>query len=227
MPGWVFLGGGGGARDSYPLDRQFARAIGGGPVSYWPVALDPSTHDYTDCVEWVRSVYEPLGVGDISLWTGDRPVFPADYRAIYIGGGNTYRLLSIIRRWKLLEQLREFVLGGGMVFGGSAGAALLGADITTIAHIDRNEVGLTDTHGADLTAGYGVFVHHRDADLPREIVWAATHGRSAIALTERSNAVVAGATVTAIGPDPLLVVDKDGYRKLAPGATSYDGMSVP
>jgi dipeptidase E len=226
VAGWVFLAGGGGACDSRPLDKQFARAIGGGALSYWPVALDPETNDYTSCLAWLRGIYEPLGIRRISMWTGDRPIFPADYQGIYIGGGNTYRLSSIIRRWKLLDQLREFVAGGGMVFGGSAGAALLGADVTTTAHLDRNDVGLTDTQGVDLSAGHGVFVHHQDSDLPREIVWSATYRRPAIALTERANAVAAGTTITAIGPDPLLMVDHLGCRRLAPGATSYDGLSV-
>lgn len=226
MPGRVFLAGGGGSADSRPLDVAFARALAGGSLSYWPVAFDPDTHDYLDCLLWLRGVYEPLGVSDISLWTGDRPVAPADYRGVYIGGGNTYRLAALLRRWDLLERLRDFVAGGGLVFGGSAGAAVLGVDITTIAHLDRNEVGVRDTRGADLAGGHGVFVHHRESDLARQCVWSATHGRPALALTERANAVVAGSAVTALGHDPLVVVTADGYRTLSPGATSYDGLSV-
>jgi dipeptidase E len=226
VTGRVFLAGGGGSADSRPLDEEFARAVGGGSLSYWPVAFDPRAHDYAECLAWLRHVYAPLGVRHITMWTGQTPVYPADFRAVYIGGGNTYRLLSVVRRWNLLDQLREFVAGGGVVFGGSAGAALLGADISTIAHLDRNDDGLTETAGADLAAGHGVFVHHEESDLARETVWSATYRRPALALTEGANAVVSGTAVTAVGADPVVVVGRDGYRKLSPGATSYDGLSV-
>lgn len=226
MTGRVFLAGGGGSAESRPLDEEFARAVGRGSLSYWPVAFDPRTHDYTECLGWLRQVFAPLGVRDIAMWTGQTPVHPADFRGVYIGGGNTYRLLSVVRRWDLLDRLRDFVAGGGVVFGGSAGAALLGADISTVAHLDRNDVDIDGTTGADLAAGHGVFVHHEESDLARETVWSAIHGRPALALSEGANAVVAGHAVTAVGAEPVVVVGKDGYRKLSPGATSYDGLSV-
>lgn len=226
MTGRVFLAGGGGAHDSRPLDREFARALGGGPLSYWPVAFDPELHSYDDCLGWLRDVYAPLGVREIDMWRGDRAVFPADYRGVYIGGGNTYRLLSVVRRWDLLDQLRTYVAGGGVVFGGSAGAAILGVDITTTAHLDRNEVGVEDTRGADLAGGHGVFVHHEDADLARESVWSAMHARPVLALSERANAIVTGNAVTAIGANPVVLVGTEGHRRISPGATSYNGLSV-
>ncbi len=226
MTGRIFLAGGGGAADSRPLDVAFARAVRGGRLSYWPVAFDPQTHDYIDCLMWLRDIYEPLGVRGISLWGGETPIAPADYDAVYIGGGNTFRLLQLLRRWSLLDQLRNFVAGGGLVYGGSAGAAVLGADISTITHLDRNEVGLHQTRGADLAAGYGVFVHHQESDLARECVWTATHGRPVLALSERANAVVSGSAVTAVGHEPVVLVRTEGHRTLVPGATSYDGLSV-
>jgi dipeptidase E len=226
VTGHVFLAGGGDSSDSRPLDQAFARVVGAGPLSYWPVAFDPQLHSYDECLRWLRDVYEPLGVGDITMWTGDRAVFPGDYRAVYIGGGNTYRLLALVRRWGLLDQLRDFVAGGGAVFGGSAGAAVLGADITTIAHLDRNEVGLDDTRGADLAAGHGVFVHHEETDIARETVWSAMLGRPALALSERANAIVTGNLVTAVGADPVVVVGTEGHHMISPGATSHDGLSV-
>ncbi|WP_020577807.1 Type 1 glutamine amidotransferase-like domain-containing protein [Actinopolymorpha alba] len=226
MTGKVFLAGGGGAADSRPLDERFAATIGSGPLSYWPVALDPHTHDYAACLSWLRGVYRPLGVRHITMWTGNGRISPGDFRGIYIGGGNTYSLLSIVHRFGLLDALREYVAAGGAVFGGSAGAALLGADITTIAHLDRNDVGLEDTRGTDLAAGCGVFVHHRDSDLPRESVWVASQRRPVIALTERSNAIITGSAITAVGIDPVVLVNSSGHKTLAPGATSYDGLAV-
>ncbi|REF36631.1 Type 1 glutamine amidotransferase-like domain-containing protein [Thermasporomyces composti] len=222
MRGRVFLAGGGGPAHSRPLDVEFARAVGPGPLSYWPVAFDSRVHNYDECLAWFRRLYEPLGVRAITMWTGESPLDLTGVRGVYIGGGNTYRLASVVHRWRMLDRLRDFVASGGVVFGDSAGAALLGADITTTAHLDRNEVGLDDTRGADLVCGHGVFVHHRDNDLPREHVWSATYGRPVIALTERANAIVSGHAVTAVGFDPLILVHGGTRRLLAPGATTYN-----
>ncbi|MET9019537.1 Type 1 glutamine amidotransferase-like domain-containing protein [Actinopolymorpha sp. NPDC004070] len=221
MTGRVFLAGGGRPEVSKPLDEQFAHAIGAGPLAFWPVGAEPER--YAGAEAWLRDIYEPFGVRDISTWTGDTPPTFTGVRGIYIGGGNTYRLLAHAQRFGLLDRLREYVATGGMVFGGSAGAALLGADISTVAHLDRNDDKVVDTTGADLAAGHAVFVHHADGDLPREAVWTATYRRPVLALTEHANAIVAGNAVTAVGPDPVLLVSPAGRRKLAPGSTSYAG----
>jgi hypothetical protein len=59
-----------------------------------------------------------------------------------------------------------FIENGGGVYGGSAGAALLVADISPIAYMDPDPYGTADTRGLDRIAGYGVFVHHRPSEVP-------------------------------------------------------------
>ncbi|MFB7668750.1 Type 1 glutamine amidotransferase-like domain-containing protein [Kitasatospora sp. NPDC056138] len=223
LTGSLFLSGGGDAQDSRLLDAAFATAVDSGPLWYWPVAMDPAEVDYAVCMNWLNSVFAPLGVADIELWngaTGEALLsrFP-DFRGVYIGGGNAYRLLSVIRRHDLLPALRRFVEGGGAVYGGSAGAALLGADISTIAHLDEDLSGHADTRGLSLVGGHGVFVHHRERDTPVARSWAHGNGRPVVALHERAGAVVKGGQITAVGFEPVHLIDGTRMQTLQPGET--------
>ncbi|WP_194927213.1 Type 1 glutamine amidotransferase-like domain-containing protein [Catenulispora pinisilvae] len=227
MTGSVFLSGGGGAEDSAPLDSAFAAALGSGPLWYWPVAMDPAATDpaeqaYAGCLGWLTGVFGPLGVTDIDMWegsgTGVAERLP-DYRGVYIGGGNTFRLLDLVRRNGLLPSLQDFIEHGGVVYGGSAGAALLGADISTIAHMDPDPCGTTDTRGLDRIAGYGVFVHHRPSEVPRAQDWARENHRPVVALHERAGAVVTDGRLTSVGFEPVEIIGAGtlGVRSVRPG----------
>jgi dipeptidase E len=220
VTGSVFVAGGGGAQDSLLLDTAFASAVGSGALWYWPVAMDPAGNRYAACLEWLTGVFTPLGLTEVEMWdgAGGEPArrLP-EFRGVYIGGGNTYRLLAILRRNGLLPALRRFVADGGAVYGGSAGAAVLGADITTVAHIDVDLSGTTDTRGLDLVAGHGVFCHHEPQDAPRAQAWGRGNRRPVVALHERAGAVVAKGRLTSVGFEPVQLIEDDDVRDLRPG----------
>ncbi|GAA2387645.1 hypothetical protein GCM10010420_08400 [Streptomyces glaucosporus] len=220
------MAGGGGAEDSRLLDEAFATEIDAGPLWYWPVAMDPAERDYAGCLDWLNGVFAPLGVTGIEVWDGtdgdgNPPSRFAGFRGVYIGGGNTYRLLSAVRRHGLEEPLRRFVADGGAVYGGSAGAALLGADIDTVSHLDEDPYGTDDTGGLDVACGHGVFVHHEQRETPRVQDWARRNGRPVVALHERSGVIVEEGRATVVGFEPVWLVDEtgSGVRTLEPGRT--------
>ena len=229
VTGSLFLSGGGGAEDSLLLDSAFASAVGSGPLWYWPVAMDPTGVDYTACLDWVTGVFAPLGVDEIHMWDGaDGEPAPrlAEFRGVYIGGGNTFRLLAVLRRHGLPPALQRFVENGGAVYGGSAGAAVLGADITTVAHLDVDSCHTTDPRGLDLLAGHGVFVHHRLQDAPRAQDWARRNGRPVVALDERAGAVLTDGRLTAVGFEPVYLIENQ-VRSLQPGESVVLPLTTP
>ena len=79
---------------------------------------------------------------------------------MYIGGGNTFRLLAEIRKYGFEPALQDFAYRGKPIYGGSAGAAILGRDIRTVNHIDNDDVGLMNTSALDLANGHSVWVHY-------------------------------------------------------------------
>lgn len=154
----VILGGGGNAEQSRTLDRQLAAWMPpNAKLLYWPFAL-PDNHPLLDgCESWIASVFNPLNVRSIETWHADTLIADvsraplASFDGIYIGGGNTFRLLDLIRRSGLERDLIEFILSGGPVSGGSAGAVILGTDIGFAQNFgDRNDCNLQNTAGLNV-----------------------------------------------------------------------------
>jgi dipeptidase E len=95
----LFLAGGGSAEDSRELDDQFVTNLGRGEsFAYVPVAM-PSSR-YPDNCRWIESVFLPLGVRQIAMWTSleDKTLdLLRGVGGLYIGGGNTAKLLREVR----------------------------------------------------------------------------------------------------------------------------------
>jgi dipeptidase E len=154
----VILGGGGNARQSLAIDTQLVNWMApSSTLLYWPFAL-PEDHPLLEgCESWIASVFHPLGITHIETWHAadlakNAKRFSLDqFGGIYIGGGNTFRLLEQIRRADLEHKLIGFISSGGPVSGGSAGAVILGKDIGFAEHFgDRNESGLRNTAGLNV-----------------------------------------------------------------------------
>lgn len=166
VPNRILLGGGGSAEDERPVYERFAFWVGGGRVLYLPIAADQPGAAH---LAWVTSALTPLGVHQIDMWTtlaGRQPAELGGYAGIFIGGGNTYWLLHQLRVGGFDDAIRRFALGGGALYGGSAGAIVLGASIATCAHIDHNDIGITDLRGLDLLDGSAAWCHYQAADYP-------------------------------------------------------------
>jgi dipeptidase E len=92
--------------------------VAGRRVTFLPYAL-------ADHAEYVRTVAEALGRYDIEvtgLHTSADPV--ADVRAaevLFLGGGNTFRLLRALQSLRLLAPIRDAALAGARYMGASAG----------------------------------------------------------------------------------------------------------
>ena len=83
-----------------------------------------------------------------------------NYCALFIGGGNTYKLLKGIKDSGAFEKIKEFINNGGIVIGGSAGAVIFGCDIDIISTMDPNDVALIDTKGFNVMNGVSIFPHY-------------------------------------------------------------------
>ena len=108
-----------------------------------------------------------------------------------------------------------------VLYGGSAGAVICGADIDSSAYFDPNDVGLTDTAGLDLLGGYSVWCHFVPDQLDNIRQWTHASGRSAIVLSERAGAEISGSELVSLGREPLLLASRMGeLSELAPGQSS-------
>jgi dipeptidase E len=214
----LIFAGGGSAHDSRPLDEKFASWLGvNARLLYLPIAMDGVSRSYHDSLAWLESVFEPHGIRQITMCTEPDTCLERDllsYDGIYIGGGNTYRLLHLLRQDGFDQAIVDYARHGGAIYGGSAGAILLGRDINTAAYMDDNEYGLQDTRGLDLAHGFSIWCHYQPADDARVVAYMSQTGFPVLALSERSGACMEGVRLTACGFQPA--------RIFSPGAPARE-----
>lgn len=102
--------------------------LDGAHLTFVPYAL--ADHDaYT---EKVRAALAPHGVEVTGLHTASDPAASLETaEAVFVGGGNTFRLLDTLQRLDVVDALRERVRGGMPYMGASAGTNIAGATVRT------------------------------------------------------------------------------------------------
>lgn len=214
--GELLLAGGGDENDSWLLDERLVNEISrDAAMGYIPVAMPPEY--YSDNVEWITDVFAKHGFSDIRIWTelGELNASTiASVSAVYIGGGNTYRLLDKLRQSGADQLLREFVASGGCLYGGSAGAIICGETIETTP--DENRVNLTDTTGLRLLPDIDIWCHYTDNDDPKISEYVTETDRTVIAIPERSGVSVAANRCLVVGYAPVSVFGKGEKRIKSP-----------
>jgi dipeptidase E len=221
-PGLI-LGGGGSADEELVVLDYYARLIGrGGNVLYLPVAAPDSETNIERYRRWIASVLPPrrLRVGDIwPAFEAHKPDELDSFDSVFLGGGNTFRLLQQLRASGFAQALIDFCRSGRTIYGGSAGAIVFGRDISSCAYHDANDVGLTDTQGLDLCGGYSVWCHfepEQEESIERHV---RASGESLIVLASTSGAVVTEEGVFGLGSGAAFVWSPAYRRALAPAPT--------
>lgn len=100
-----------------------------------------------------KALFESLGFVDhidIDLRNPDDLIKLDECGAIYMGGGNTYYLLKIIRESKFDAKLKELLSNDKVYIGVSAGSIVVGTSIETAGvgpEADANDIKLDDPRG--------------------------------------------------------------------------------
>jgi peptidase E len=104
-----------------------------------------------------------------------------------------------------------------VTFGGSAGAIILGYDITSCEHIDQNIVGLTDYSGLNLALRYTIWCHYTPEAADRIQAYVRRSGIPSLGLTEKSGAYRFGDHAYAVGTEPVVRYTLQGCTFFASG----------
>jgi dipeptidase E len=141
------------------LRRCDPRFLGdGSKITFIPYAAK----DWDGYARHVRGALAAFGltvesVHETGLWPHTLP----DNPAVFVGGGNTFRLLKTLQDGGMLDQIRRKVLDGMLYMGSSAGANLACPTIMTtndmpiLQPADFNALGLV---------GFQINPHYIDAD---------------------------------------------------------------
>lgn len=160
----LLLNGGGNAEQLIPTITKLNEIIDHNkPILYIPLAMDEVEYPYDGCYEWFKEQIVNVSIPSLDMARTFEDLASKElncYSAIFIGGGNTYKLLKGLKESGAFKKIQDYLQNNGIVVGCSAGAVIFGKDIDIIASMDPNIVGLTDTKGFDVLYGISIFPHY-------------------------------------------------------------------
>ena len=217
----IFLCGGGSGEVAKKSTIKFGSVIDKTkPLLYVPLAME--SYRYDSCLEWIRKEMSLINVTNIDMITSAKDLAGKNlnnYCAIYIGGGNTYKLLKDIKDSGSFEKIQQYINNDGIIFGGSAGAIIFGKDIDSCKTQDPNDVQLAETQGFDVLSGYSLLCHLNrndgikfNRDKNSEYLIEFSKGNKIIYLPDDDTIFVNDNKVTIIGDSDYRVYENGHYK---------------
>jgi dipeptidase E len=221
----IYLSGGGNEKQSFPLDKFFFDTLPkNGRFLYIPIALRGHKL-YSTAHLWMKNITELHERTDVQFETVDNPSkynleVIKEFDGIYIGGGNTWSLIQEIRESGFSDVLTQYIEAGGQVYGGSAGAIILGKRIDT--HDDENKIGLQDVSGFNLLNNFSVACHFKDEQNDQFKAWASDHNLPIVCLPEETGLVIESGVALCVGIKPCVIYFSNGTKKEVSPEESFD-----
>jgi len=165
----IYLSGGGDETKTTVIDSAFLQSLPSSNILYIPIAKSADMNGYKKSLAWITSKLSKLSKNPLNitmLLDLKRSINPSEFSAVYIGGGNTYKLLHLMRASNFERMLKDYIGKDGIIYGASAGAVLLGQDISTYIedkYLDENvKSGYIDERGLGLVGNYSVLTHFHE-----------------------------------------------------------------
>lgn len=138
------------------------------PILYIPLAM--KKENYTSCKEWFSKEIKYIGINSFEMVTSSKELLEKDlnsYCALFIGGGNTYKLLNELSENGNIEKIQNYLNNNGIIFGGSAGAIIFGKNINTCLIDDGNDVNLKKCDGFNYLNDFSILCHLNKSNLKK------------------------------------------------------------
>lgn len=214
MNGKIFLSGGGDEKTSSAIDSIFVNSFKGNKVLYIPVALNRDAAGFEACNLWIHKALDPHTDRnlDIKMVLDLSQISEFDmqtYDAIYIGGGNTYKLLDLIRKSNFDKKIIECLDRGGVFYGGSAGAIIMGSNIQTVEEEKDRDI---DTRGLNLLKNCSIRCHVEGNDLELMSRYCERTNETVLGLPEGSGLIYSSGKFTVVG-DYIFEITKNSSMK--------------
>jgi len=161
----LYLSGGGSGKQNHFAYINFFRIIDKSkPILYIPLAMESTM--YKSCYNWFKNEINSYNFDKFEMVKSSLELSKLDlnnYSALFIGGGNTYKLLSELKENDNINKIKKYLLNGGIVYGGSAGAIIFGKDIDGCKLMDeKNDV---NTEGLNFINNYSLLCHFNNNNL--------------------------------------------------------------
>ena len=143
-----------------------------------------------------------------------------DYACLYIGGGNTYKLLNDLKQSGNFDKIKHYLSEeNGIVFGGSAGAIIFGRDLDSCNTDDDNEVGLKDNSGFNMINGYSLLCHYTSrneerTELSKKYLLELSKNKPVYAIPEEDTIFINDGIVKVIGERPYYIFENGNVEEI-------------
>lgn len=216
----LLLNGGGASPKTIEANKIFASIIDHSkPLLYIPLAMEKDK--YPSCLEWITGEMKDVNLVGIDMVTSCEELASKDlnnYCAIFIGGGNTFKLLSDLKESGSFSKIKEFILNDGICYGGSAGTIIFGEDLESCMLDDTNEVNLKDILGFDVLNGTSFLCHYTNRTEEKdkqstEYLLELSKRKKIIALPEEDTLHINGNHIEVIGTRPYYIFENGEINK--------------
>lgn len=216
----VFLCGGGAGTQTMEAYKRLNEVINHAkPCLYIPLAM--KQEKYTGCYEWIKGEWKDVDIPYIEMVKSAEELAAKnlnDFGVIFIGGGNTFKLLRDLKISGAFGKIKDYLNSEGVVFGGSAGAIIFGKDLDACRLDDVNEVNLDDINGFDILNGISILCHYTNRTVEkeeksREYLLEVSKNRKVVALPEEVTLFVNGGDIEVIGNRPYYFFENGAMIK--------------
>lgn len=220
--GTLILSGGGNAEQTFEISQYFVQGIyNEKPLLYIPIAGDTEIRSYKSSLNYICSIFKPLGIKNITMWTDvkDKTIQELNqFSAVYISGGNTLSLLNDFKEALFDKMLLQYYKNGGTIYGQSAGAIIFG---NSVSHTSSKNDNYDDCKGLNLVKNYSLWCHYSAEDDLSIKDYLMKGKKSFILLPEGSATLVNEKNIIGIGDRKPMIIKLDRFGEISKKIISY------
>lgn len=212
----IYLSGGGNEKQSFSLDKFFFNKLPkNGSFLYIPIALRGHKF-YSTAHLWMKNITELHNRADVHFETANdlkrySLVDLKKFNGVYIGGGNTWNLIQELKNSGFVNILIQYFETGGQLYGGSAGAIIMGKRIDV--NDDENNLSIRDVSGFDLLNKFSVVCHFKNEQNERFKNWAINNNLPIICLPEETGLIIEKNIAFCVGGKSCFIYFAGGTKK--------------
>ena len=159
----LYLSGGGSGKQNLDAYNNYFKTIDKKkPILYIPLAMDNKNYD--SCFQWFKKEISSFGFHYFKMVKSSEELSKMnfnEFNSLFIGGGNTYKLLKELQDNSNMKKIEDYLKKGGIIYGGSAGAIIFGKDIDGCKYTDEKLD--IDTNGFNMLKDYSLLCHYKKA----------------------------------------------------------------
>lgn len=194
------------------------------PILYIPLARNCGDDNYDSCKAWLSGEFKEIKHGEIVMIRSASEIADKntnDFAGVFIGGGNTYKLLKELKEGPAFDWLQQYMKTSGVIYGCSAGSIIFGHDIDSCLYMDENEVKLENVSGFNSIFDFSFTAHYTNKNEEKtkkatDYLVEYSNKTPVLALPEEDSLYINDNLIKVIGSRPYYVFNRGKRAEFQP-----------